>query len=145
MQIPNYIAIIIALILSLSISFLQYFYKEKYSVKNTVLLFCLRSFSIFLLLLLLFNPTINKVELQTIKPVLSVLVDNSQSISFLNEDKNIVSCIQSIKNDPEIEKKFDMIEFSFGNKLNKIRFSFIYGYTNKYFRSYFFPKSIVFE
>lgn len=120
MQIPNYIAIIIALILSLSISFLQYFYKEKYSVKNTVLLFCLRSFSIFLLLLLLFNPTINKVELQTIKPVLSVLVDNSRSISFLNEDKNIVSCIQSIKNDPEIEKKFDMIEFSFGNKLNKI-------------------------
>ena len=120
MQIPNYIAIIIALILSLSISFLQYFYKEKYSVKNTVLLFCLRSFSIFLLLLLLFNPTINKVELQTIKPVLSVLVDNSQSISFLNEDKNIVSCIQSIKNDPEIEKRFDMIEFSFGNKLNKI-------------------------
>ena len=83
MQIPNYIAIIVALILSLSISFLQYFYKEKYAVKNTVLLFCLRSFSIFLLLLLLFNPTINKVELQTIKPVLSVLVDNSQSILFL--------------------------------------------------------------
>jgi hypothetical protein len=119
-QIPNYIAIIVALILSLSISFLQYFYKEKYAVKNTVLLFCLRSFSIFLLLLLLFNPTINKVELQTIKPVLSVLVDNSQSILFLKENKNIVSCIQSIKNDPEIEKRFDVIEFSFGNKLNKI-------------------------
>jgi len=119
-QIPNYIAIIIALILSLSISFLQYIYKEKYSVINTVLLFCLRSFSIFLLMVLLINPTVNKVELKSIKPVLSVLVDNSRSISFLNEDENIVSCIQNIKNDPEIEKKFDIIEFSFGNKLNKI-------------------------
>ena len=120
MQIPNYIAIIIALILSLSISFLQYIYKEKYSVINTILLFCLRSFSIFLLMVLLINPTVNKVELKSIKPVLSVLVDNSRSISFLNEDENIVSCIQNIKNDPEIEKKFDIIEFSFGNKLNKI-------------------------
>ena len=120
MQIPNYIAIIIALILSLSISFLQYIYKEKYSVINTVLLFCLRSFSIFLLMVLLINPTVNKVELKSIKPVLSVLVDNSRSISFLNEDENIVSCIQNIKNDPEIEKKFGIIEFSFGNKLNKI-------------------------
>jgi len=119
-QIPNYIAIIIALILSLSISFLQYIYKEKYSVINTILLFCLRSFSIFLLMVLLINPTVNKVELKSIKPVLSVLVDNSRSISFLNEDENIVSCIQNIKNDPEIEKKFDIIEFSFGNKLNKI-------------------------
>ena len=120
MQIPNYIAIIIALILSLSISFLQYIYKEKYSVINTILLFCLRSFSIFLLMVLLINPTVNKVELKSIKPVLSVLVDNSRSISFLNEDENIVSCIQNIKNDPEIEKKFGIIEFSFGNKLNKI-------------------------
>jgi len=71
-------------------------------------------------MVLLINPTVNKVELKSIKPVLSVLVDNSRSISFLNEDENIVSCIQNIKNDPEIEKKFDIIEFSFGNKLNKI-------------------------
>ena len=128
MQIPNYIAIIIALILSLSISFLQYIYKEKYSVINTVLLFCLRSFSIFLLMVLLINPTVNKVELKSIKPVLSVLVDNSRSISFLNEDENIVSCIQNIKNDPEIEKKFGIIELLnmlinfFESYLNSIHF-----------------------
>ena len=120
MQIPKFIAIIIAIVLSLSIAFLHYFYKEKYSPKNTILLFCLRFSSIFLLLLLLINPIIHRIESQSIKPVLAVLVDNSRSISFLNEDKNIFSYLQDIKNDPDLEKKFDIIEFSFGNKLKKI-------------------------
>ena len=120
MQIPNFISIIFALFLSLSIAFLHYFYKEKYSVKNTILLFVLRTMSIFLLILLLINPIIKQVKLQSIKPVLAVLVDNSQSISFFNEGKNIVSFVQEIKDDLSIKEKFDIQEFSFGNKLNKL-------------------------
>lgn len=120
MQIPNFISIIFALLLSLSIAFLQYFYKEKYSVKNTILLFFLRTMSIFLLILLLINPIIKKVKSQSIKPILAVLVDNSQSISFFNEDKNIVSFVQEIKDDLSIKEKFDIQEFSFGNKINKL-------------------------
>ena len=120
MIIPNLIAVIIAIVLSLSIGYLQYFYKEKYSIKNAVVLFCLRSSSIFLLLLLFINPIIHRVELQSIKPVLTILVDNSRSISFLNQEKHITSYIQNIKNDLEIGKRFDLIKFSFGTKLKKI-------------------------
>jgi hypothetical protein len=76
--------------------------------------------SIFLLILLLINPIIKKVKLQSIKPILAVLVDNSQSISFFNEDKNIVSFVQEIKDDLSIKEKFDIQEFSFGNKINKL-------------------------
>jgi hypothetical protein len=118
--VPNLITIIIAIVLSLSIGYFHYFHKEKYSLKNAVVLFCLRSSSIFLLLLLLINPIIDRVELQPIKPILSILVDNSRSISFLNQEKHITSFAQNIKNDLEIGKKFELIKFSFGSKLKKI-------------------------
>jgi hypothetical protein len=102
------------------VAFLQYFYKEKYRGKNNFLLFFLKTSSLFLLILLLINPTIKTTELETLKPVLSVLVDNSNSILFFNEDKNITSFLKKIKEDKSINEKFDIQEYSFGSKLNSL-------------------------
>jgi len=72
------------------------------------------------LILLLINPTIKTTELQSLKPVLSVLIDNSKSLLFFNEDKNITSFLRNIKEDPSINEKFDIQEYSFGSKLNNL-------------------------
>ena len=120
MQIQTVIYIIISLLLSGLVAFLQYFYKEKYKSSNNFLLFFLKTSSLFLLILLLINPTIKTTELQSLKPVLSVLIDNSKSLLFFNEDKNITSFLRNIKEDPSINEKFDIQEYSFGSKLNNL-------------------------
>jgi len=119
-QIQTVIYIIISLVLSGLAAFLQYFYKEKYRDKNNFLLFFLKTSSLFLLILLLINPKIKTTELESLKPVLSVLADNSNSILFFNEDKNITSFLKKIKEDKSINEKFDIQEYSFGSKLNTL-------------------------
>ena len=120
MQIQTVIYIIISLLLSGLTAFFQYFYKEKYRDKNNFLLFFLKTSSLFLLILLLINPKIKSTELESLKPVLSVLADNSNSILFFNEDKNITSFLKKIKEDKSINEKFDIQEYSFGSKLNNL-------------------------
>ena len=84
------------------------------------MLFFLKTSSLFLLILLLINPKIKTTELESLKPVLSVLADNSNSILFFNEDKNITSFLKKIKEDKSINEKFDIQEYSFGSKLNNL-------------------------
>lgn len=108
------------MLLSFSLAYFQYSYKEKKISKIYILLFCLKFFSFFLLLLLLINPTIKKEELQNIKPKLSVLVDDSKSISFFREENNIKKIVQNLKNDKDITDKFSVDEFVFGEKLNRL-------------------------
>ncbi|WP_158837739.1 VWA domain-containing protein [Polaribacter sp. L3A8] len=89
--------------------------------------------SLFLLLLLLINPTIKSIENENIKPVLTVLVDDSKSIPFFKEDKNISLFLQEIQNDRSIADKFDINAFSFGRKLNRLdSLSFLDRETNIY-------------
>ena len=76
--------------------------------------------SLFLLLLLLINPTIRKTELENTKPVLAVLVDNSKSIPFFKETKNITTFLSEIKNDKSIKEKFDINSFSFGSDVKPL-------------------------
>jgi hypothetical protein len=72
-------------LLGLLVAYFQYYYKVKNKLKVTGLLFVLKTMSLFLLLLLLINPTIEKIEIENEKPTLSVLVDNSKSVSFFKE------------------------------------------------------------
>jgi hypothetical protein len=120
LQITTILYIIIALLLSVAIAFFQYFYKEKKKAKISILLFFLKTISLFLLFLLLINPTIKTTSLQNVKPILSVLIDNSQSISFFKDENNSQGFVKNIKNDNEINKKFDVKYFSFGSKLSHL-------------------------
>ena len=108
---------ILALLLSISIAYFQYYYQIKNSIKVTPILFVLKATSLFLLLLLFINPTIEKTEITNIKPVLSVLVDNSKSTSFFKEDKNVADFLQLIDKNGKLNKKFDIQKFTFGTSL----------------------------
>ena len=83
----------------------------------TPILFILKGLSLFLLLLLLINPRIEKTEINNIKPVLSVLVDNSKSTSFFNEGKNVAKFIKKIHENDDLISKFKIQKFTFGNSL----------------------------
>ncbi|TMM31537.1 VWA domain-containing protein [Polaribacter aestuariivivens] len=74
--------------------------------------------SFFLLLLLFINPTIEKTTLVNTKPTLTVLVDNSKSVSFFKENETVKELLSNITNNKELNSKFDVETFSFGSQLN---------------------------
>ncbi|MDT7831869.1 VWA domain-containing protein [Flavobacteriaceae bacterium S356] len=120
MNSSSFFFVIIALVLALCIAYFQYFYKSKDRRPLIFALFGLRSASIFLILLLFFNPTIKKTELQTNKPVLAVLVDNSQSSEYFNEQQEISRLVGKFKSDQLLNDKFTLSFFSFGNSFQTL-------------------------
>jgi len=118
LQTTTIISLIFALILSLSVAFFQYFYREKSKQRMDILLFTLKAFSIFLLLLLFINPTIKKTEITNVKPTLAVIIDNSSSISYFNQQENSRKISASLLNNNRLKDQFEVIPFAFGNELN---------------------------
>ncbi len=96
-------------------AYFQYYFKVKNKLKIAVILFVLKGLGFFLLILLLINPKIEKIETTNIKPVLSLLIDNSNSVSFFKEDKNVANLIKELENNSQIQQKFDVQKFSFAN------------------------------
>ena len=95
------------------------------------MLFSLRSISVFLLLLLLINPSIDRRELTNIKPILSVLVDNSLSVKHFKSEKIVTDFINQLKTNSGIQQKFDVQFFKFGETVNVLdSLSFIESQTN---------------
>jgi hypothetical protein len=117
LQLSVILYIFLALLLSLTVAYFQYYFKVKNRISATPILFILKGLSLFLLLLLWINPTIEKTEINNIKPILSVLVDNSKSTSFFNEDKNVADIIKGIEENNELKNKFEIQKFTFGNSL----------------------------
>ncbi|SDS04192.1 hypothetical protein SAMN05216503_1791 [Polaribacter sp. KT25b] len=131
MQIATILYTILALLLSLSIAFFQYYYKVKNKPKVTNLLFVLKTLSLFLLILLLINPTIENTVIENEKPILAVLADNSKSVPFFKEDKNVKGIIATIKNNNDLKNKFSVKQFTFGKDLQVLdSFSFSENETN---------------
>ncbi len=117
MEVRTILSIIIVLLLSISVAFFQYFYKNKDKRKVTILLFFLRVLSLFLLGLLLINPVIKKRVIQNSKPVLAVLVDNSLSIKFFKAGKKVKEIVTKIQSNKKLQNKFNVSYFSFGSSL----------------------------
>jgi len=109
--------ILIAFFVSIAVAYFQYLYKVKIKAKRTALLVVLKSISLFLLLLLIINPKIKTTTLENSKPTLSVLIDNSKSISFFNEEKNVVEFISKLKNNKKLATKFNFEYFAFSKAL----------------------------
>jgi hypothetical protein len=109
--------ILIAFFASISVAYFQYLYKVKTKAKRGTLLFILKSISLFLLLLLIINPKITTTTLENSKPILSILVDNSKSISFFNEQQNVIDFISKLKNNKNLSSKFNFEDFIFSKAL----------------------------
>ncbi len=131
MQTVTFFYILFALVLSLSVAFFQYYYKVKNKLKVTIILFVLKTLSLFLLILLLINPVIEKVVIENEKPIVSILVDNSKSISFFKEAKNVSDIVYNVKNNNALRDKFSINEFTFGKNLQVLdSLSFLENETN---------------
>lgn len=117
MQTSTFIYIILSILFSFSVAFFQYFYKEKRKPKINIFLFILRGLSLFLLCLLFINPKISNTLTTYVKPTLSVLIDNSYSIKHFNEQNNIDKLLKEIKNNKELNNKFDINTFSFAKNI----------------------------
>ena len=109
--------ILIAFFASIAVAYFQYLYKVKTKAKKGTLLFILKSISLFLLLLLIINPKITTTTLENSKPTLSILVDNSKSISFFNEQQNVIDFISKLKNNKDLSAKFNFEDFIFSKAL----------------------------
>ncbi len=118
MQTTTILYIIAAFIVSICVAYFQYYYKAKNTSKIYILLFSLKTAVFFLLLLLIINPTIKRLQLQNIKPVLTLLADNSKSILFFKENKSLKKVLKDIEKDKALNEKFTINQFSFGKQLN---------------------------
>ncbi|MDT0558681.1 VWA domain-containing protein [Ichthyenterobacterium sp. W332] len=112
--------IILAGILALLVALFQYKPKGKFIHKNIFILALLRFISVFALLVLLINPKFEKRSYFNEKPNLVIAVDNSESIAYLDQDENVKSLLESITNNPEIQERFNVEQFSFGNSVQQL-------------------------
>ncbi|SEB41915.1 hypothetical protein SAMN04489761_0596 [Tenacibaculum sp. MAR_2009_124] len=114
------IYVVVALLLSIAVAFFQYFYKERKQPKVTILLFALRALSLFFLGILLINPQLDVVRTENIKPIISLLIDDSKSTRFFNEEKSVEGILKAVRSDKELNKKFEVIPFAFGKTLKPL-------------------------
>lgn len=110
--------IILAAFVALSIASFFYGYKSKLSVKLRWLFGALRFLSIFILLLLLINPKFYNTSYYNEKPVLTVLIDNSESVSYLERSQETQNAVNFIKNNDALQNRFDVSFYTFGESLN---------------------------
>ncbi|EOG6904790.1 hypothetical protein ACLH3R_001396 [Flavobacterium psychrophilum] len=107
--------IILSLVTAGGLSFYQYFYRNKNYNKVNFLLALLRFISIFSIILLLINPVISRKTYETSKTPLPIIVDNSQSISELKQEKISKELSQKLLENTQLNEKYDVQLFSFDN------------------------------
>lgn len=117
MEASTALFIVLSLLASLAIAYFQYYFKAKKIGGVTPYLFSIRALVLFLLFLLLINPTIEKTRFETQKPALSVLIDNSESVKYFEEDTLVNSFVGELKNSNRLNEKFDINYYSFGTEL----------------------------
>ena len=108
--------IIIAIIISILMAVFMYGYKTKFSKSTKWIYGSLRFVTIFSVLLLLINPIFKTETFSLIKPKLPILIDNSESISELNQTVNVSDFVASLKSNKDLNKKFELSFYTFGNE-----------------------------
>ena len=98
----------------------QYIYKSKLNIKLKTVLTVLRTVSVFGILLLLINPKFESKTFYDEKPTLVIAVDNSESVSYLEQDQNAKKTYQLLNGNSEIQKRFNVKTFSFGKALSAL-------------------------
>nr|WP_321226092.1 VWA domain-containing protein [uncultured Psychroserpens sp.] len=109
--------IIIAGIIALLLALFQYAYKAKLKGKRAWILTALRFVTYFSIFVLLINPKFDKVTYYNEKPNLVVAIDNSESISYLNQSQNTSEFIKSLKANEELNENFNLEFYRFGKEV----------------------------
>lgn len=107
--------IIAAGVLSLALAVFMYGYKSKQTGSLRWVFGTLRFLVLFAILLLIINPKFDSETYSIEKPKLPVLLDNSASVSELEQGKNTLDFLQKLKDNEQLNDKFDISYFSFGS------------------------------
>ncbi|WP_431157727.1 VWA domain-containing protein [Winogradskyella poriferorum] len=118
MQTETILYIIIAGIAALSLALFQYIYKSKINTKLKYGLTVLRSISLLGILILIVNPKVESVNYYTEKPNLVLAIDNSESISYLDQDSIANLAINELRNNSELNDRFEIDTYTFSKELN---------------------------
>ena len=111
--------ILLSVLLSLGVAGFQYFYGNRNSARYFWALAFFRAVGIFSVLLLLINPEFVTTRVYSEKPDLILAVDNSTSIQTSGSGDKVRELVTQIKDDPEIQERFNLQIFSFGKDLEK--------------------------
>lgn len=118
MSATNLLAFITITIIALIVTLFQYFYKAKRTSKKTILFAFFRFITVFTLLLLIYDPKVLVRNSKTIKPKLSVLIDNSASIAHLKQQDNVEKAVKTFQNHAALNDKFEVKYYEFGSQLD---------------------------
>ena len=111
--------IIVSGIIALLVALFQYFHKSNRNKLN-VFLALLRFFTIFSVLLLLVNPEIEKKTVFTEKPNLVVALDNTESVTHLQQEIPENEFLETIQSDPSLNDHFHVVYYKLGNGINPL-------------------------
>ena len=111
--------IIIAGVISIALAIFMYGYKSKIPQRLRYVLATLRSVGLFAILLLIINPEFKNEIFSIEKPKLPVLIDNSLSINVLGQQNAVLSVMEQLQENPELNDKFDISYFSFGSEFRQ--------------------------
>ena len=120
MTITTLLYTIIAGIIALLLAFFQYKYNKKSMSKLNMLFLLLRFVTLFSVLLLIINPKFNSITFYKEKPNLILAVDNSSSVKHLKQDNNVQRFLKKIKENKELNTKFNISTYTFGSSLKPI-------------------------
>lgn len=112
--------IILAALISFGVAGYFYGYKSKLKPRLRWFFGVLRFLTIFVLLLLLINPKFYQTSYFNVKPSLAVALDNTQSVSYLGKDKSTVTLVKYLKNHKELNSRFDLSFYAFGESLKRL-------------------------
>ena len=116
MQGQTILFIVLSGIIALLLALFQYAHRSKLN-KLSLLFTFLRFITYFSVLLLLINPKFEKVKYYNEKPNLVVAIDNSSSVRFLEQVKNVENLLGSIKSSQGLNDKFNIEYYTFGSEL----------------------------
>ena len=114
-----YTYILISIFLALLVALFQYKPWVKFR-KLFWILTCFRAMTIFVLILLLFKISIDQTNYKTLKPNLILLVDNSESIKYLNMSNDVINFYENLIENTNLKKKFEIKTYKFGSDLKSI-------------------------
>jgi len=112
--------IVLAALISVVVAVLFYGYKSKLNTRLRWFFGILRFLTVFILILLLFNPKFYQNTYTDVKPTLAIAVDNSQSVSYLERESEVNEFIDFIQNSEALNRRFDVSFYSFGKELSRM-------------------------
>lgn len=118
MNSSTFLLLILSLLISAGIAFYHYLYKAKSHSKLNWFLAFLRFASVFLILLLLINPVVSRKTYEIKKTPLPVVVDNSESVAFLNQDQKTREIVELFSKNDKLQDKYQLQVFSFDEDFN---------------------------